>query len=169
MPFNVRPDSPVVIVGVLVAVIWFATASNPEVRAAVPWFFAAGVAFTLFLVGIGHIQDKRQHRAIERTLNRLLALRHSKDDSAVAEAEALYAELRQPNLQKHINESKDFIEATRTAGPHQVACLRLTIHHAWTGEEPWCGILRDHEALLRASELTPRERKRLGELVAPPA
>jgi len=166
MPFNVRPDSPVVVVGVLVAIIWFTTANNPEIRGAVPWFFAAGVLLTLGLVGIGHIQDKRKYRSIERTLDRLLALRHSKHDSAVAEAEALYAELRRPSLREHIEKSSDFIEATRSAGPHQVACLRLTLHHAWTGEEPWCGILRENEELMRASDLPAKEIRRLGELLS---
>jgi len=169
MPFNNRAEvfSPIVIVGVLVAVIWFSTVNRPEVRAAVPWFLVGGVLLTLVLVAIGHIQDRRKYRSIERTVNRLLELRHSKDSSAAAEAEALYVELRKPSLRTHIEESEGFIDAARTAGPHQVACLRLTIHHAWTGEEPWCGILRDHEELLRASELPPREMRRLGELVAP--
>ena len=169
MPFNVRPDSPVVVVGVLVAIIWFTTANNPEIRGSVPWFFAGGVLFTLVLVGIGHIRDRRQYRAIERTLSRLLELRHSKDGSAVAEAQVLYVELRGPSLREHIEKSSDFIDVTRTAGPHQVACLRLTLHHAWTGEEPWCGILRDHQEVLRASDLPAKEIRRLDELVAPPS
>jgi len=122
---------------------------------------------TIVLVTGGYFRKKWQRQRTERALDRLMELRHAKGSDAVVEAADLYEKLRKFEVRDHIDASKDFISVTRTAGPHQMWCLRLTLHHAFPDGEPWCSILRDHEAVLRAGPIPQEESERLDLLVTP--
>jgi hypothetical protein len=157
------------VIGVVLAGLGIGILLNPDVIPKLPLLYVLALAPTLVLVTVGLVRKRWRDRAIERRLGRLVALRDGEGEPAAVEAEALYQKLRQSEVRAHLDVSKDFMAATEAAGPHQVWCLRVLLHHAKKWDEPWVGILRNHEHVVRGAPMPQEEKIRLDELLAPPS